>query len=146
MLSLCSKFCEHFCLAMWPVQLTYTCDAARTLWLPLSTYKTYISGLFVFPRNLKSLIFFFLDTEGEKFPTFIAIKFSLKIHLGQYVSKTFLLQMLSMRSYAMCHFPNTSISYAESSGSLPSGWSPGDTPGSRRISALKQSKLLRERQ
>ena len=146
MLLLCSKFCEKFCLAMWPVQLTYTCDAAHTLWLLLSPYKSYISGVFVFPRNLKSLIFFFLDTEGVKFPTFTAIKFSLTIHLGQYVSKTFLVQMLSMRSYAMCHIPDTSISYAESSGSLPSGWSPGETMGNPGISALKQSKLLRERQ
>ena len=32
-----------------------------------------------------------------------------------------------MRSYAMCHIPDTSISYAESPGSLHSGWSPGET-------------------
>ena len=102
--------------------------------------KVILAASFFFPRNLKSLIFFFLDTEGEILPTFIAIKFISKINLGQYLRKNVLLQMLSMRSYAMCHIPDTSISYAQSSGSFPSGWWPGETLGRNLITGGKQYK------
>ena len=34
---------------------------------------------------------------------------------------------MSMRRYAMCDSPDKSISYAESSGSLPSGWLQGES-------------------
>ena len=45
------------------------------------------------------------------------------------MSITVLLQMLSKCSYAMCHIPDKSTAYAESTGSLTSGWSSGRDSG-----------------
>ena len=66
--------------------------------------KTFAAAFFA-SRNLKLLIFF--NTVGEILPEIYSNKMILKIHLRQFLGKVFLLQMLSICSFAVCHIPDT---------------------------------------
>ena len=67
--------------------------------------QQYFCGGFLLSQKLKVVDLF--NTLGEILPETYRDKMILKIHLRQSLNKVFLLQMLSICRFAVCHIPDT---------------------------------------